>query len=112
MKRILRKILSRKGESLVETLCAVLIFTLASVAMYSMIMAAGNINDTAKTVDRQVQSQMLVVEKAEGDGIEQTLTMKITPKGGSALSETIPVEVELYQAEDNGLFSYFRSTGG
>ena len=48
MKALFRKLKSKVGESLIETLCAILIFTMASIIMYSMVTSAGDINRTAK----------------------------------------------------------------
>lgn len=109
MKRLIKKILSRRGESLVETLCAVLIFTLASVAMYSMVMASANINQTAKEMDSAIQSEMLTVEKADGNGSAGTVTMTLTQTGIEEALAEIEVSVDVYQEGD--LHSYFRAGG-
>lgn len=110
MKQLMKKLRSKVGESLVESLCAILIFTLASVGMYSMVMAANNINATAKEADQKFQQDMLIVEKAEGDGAAGTITI-VPSKTGSAgegtAPDTITVAVEVYQAEE--LFSYFKA---
>ena len=65
MKKIIRKLKSKAGESLVESMAAILIFTLSSIALLSMISASADINRTAKVADEQFQEQMTVVEKAE-----------------------------------------------
>ncbi len=109
MKRIVNKLRAKRGESLVEVLCAILIFTLSSVAMYSMVMAASSINATAKEAEQTNLEQMLVAEKAEGDGANGTVTMTVITPGG-AVSTT--VNVEIYGA-DGELYSYFKAgTGG
>lgn len=70
MKKIIRKLKSKAGESLVESMAAILIFTLSSIALLSMISASADINRTAKVADRQFQKQMTVVEKAESTDAE------------------------------------------
>ncbi len=70
MKIIIRKLKSKAGESLVESMAAILIFTLSSIALLSMISASADINRTAKVADEQFQKQMTVVEKAESTDAE------------------------------------------
>lgn len=65
MKKIIRRLKSKAGESLVESMAAILIFTLSSIALLSMISASADINRTAKVADEQFQKQMTVVEMAE-----------------------------------------------
>ena len=55
MKQILNKLRSRAGESLVESLAAILIFTMASIVMYSMVTTASDINLKAKEMDEKIQ---------------------------------------------------------
>lgn len=68
MELIIRKLKSKAGESLVESMAAILIFTLSSIALLSMISASADVNCTAKVADRQFQEQMVYVEKAEVAG--------------------------------------------
>ena len=110
MKPVWKKLRSKAGESLVEVLCAILIFTLASVGMYSMVMAANNINATAKEADDKFQENMLVVEKAEGAGQQGTITMTPYKTGsvpGAEGPDSITVNVEVYRNGD--VFSYFKA---
>ena len=107
MKKIMKKLRSRRGESLVEVLCAILIFTLSSVGMYSMVMAANNINATAKEADRAFQQQMEIVEKADTAGVDGEVVMTITKSGTNTVVAQMTVDVDLYQTED--LYSYYRA---
>lgn len=68
MELIIRKLKSKAGESLVESMAAILIFTLSSIALLSMISASADVNRTAKVADQQFQEQMVYVEKAEVTG--------------------------------------------
>lgn len=109
MKQIMKKLRSRRGESLVEVLCAILIFTMSSVAMYSMVMAANNINASAKKADSAYQEQMLIVEKGETAGVQGTVTMTVSranPSGGNDILAQVDIPVDVYQTEK--LYSYFR----
>lgn len=109
MKKLFKKLRSKAGESLVETLCAILIFTLASVAMYSMVMAAGKINAEAKKADAEFQEKLTVVEKAEGDGIRGHVVMTIDSGDGTPPADrpSQVIYVDVYQIEDTN--AYFRA---
>ena len=65
MRKIIKKLKGRAGETLVESIAAILVFTLSSIALLSMISAAADINRTAKTADKEYREQMVYVEKAE-----------------------------------------------
>lgn len=111
MKQLMRKLKSKAGESLVESLAAILIFTMASIVLFSMVNAAGDINTTAKEQDRLNQEQMIAVEKGEeayknGQG---KIIMTITKSDNT--QETIAaVDVDIYGGEDGGLYSFFVTT--
>ena len=62
MKKILN---NRRGETLVETLFAILIFTLASIALYSMITSAAAIDGQVRERDLEIQEQLARIEAAE-----------------------------------------------
>ena len=106
MKAIAKKLRSKAGESLVESLAAVLIFTLASIGLFSMIQASNNINRTAREKDAFIQEQMISTEKA--DTALDTGTAAFTIKkqdGNNAATENI--DVEIFGDSTDGLFSYF-----
>ena len=54
MKQMLNKLKSKAGESLVESLAAILIFTMASIVMYTMVTTASDINLKAKEMDEKI----------------------------------------------------------
>ena len=101
MKNLMKKLRSRAGESLIEALAAILIFTLASQTMYSMVTAAAGINKTAKNADRALQEQLVVVERADDVTETGTVTMAL----GS--NDVISVTVDIYGGKDGALYSYF-----
>lgn len=113
MKNIMKKLRSNRGESLVEVLCAILIFTLSSVLMYSMVMAANDINATAKKADDEHQAQMEIAEKAEGAGVPGTVAMTVKDTAGNSI--TTIVNVKIYgtgvtsSGVSDGLYSYFKA---
>lgn len=110
MKNMIRKLKSKAGESLVESLAAILIFTMASIIMYSMVMAAGDINTKAKEADEINQQQMLVAEKGEGTSTSGNVTFTLV-KPGTTPAETltsVQVKVDIYGTTD-GLYAYYRA---
>lgn len=80
----MRKLRSKRGESLVETLCAVLVTALAVALLAAMVDGAARLDrKTAKTSDEMYQA----VSKAEDP--ESTLSTYPTESAG-----TVPVEVD------------------
>lgn len=103
MKAIFKKLKSKAGESLVESLAAILIFTMASIVMFSMVSAAGDINKTAKEMDAENQAHMVAVEKGEPEAINGSAV--ITFKLDSTVIATQPVDI--YGGQDDSLYTYF-----
>ena len=110
MKQIMNKLRSRAGESLVESLAAILIFTMASIGMYSMVTAAADINQTAKEADRASQEQMLIAEQGEGSSVAGTVTMTLD-QGDKDPINVIVASVDLYGTE-GGLYAYYEHVAG
>lgn len=111
MNMIFKKLRSRAGESLVESLAAILVVTMASIVMYSMVTAAADINLKAKNNDRAVQEQMAVAERGDGTGTEGTIKMYIQNGNREEIVATVPVNV--YGGLNNGeLYAYYVKGGG
>lgn len=112
MKSILNKLKSKVGESLVESLAAILIFTMASIVMYSMVTTAGDINMKAKEMDEQNQEHLVAVEKGESPWLNAenaaycSGSVTFTLNGSTVASE----KVDVYGGEDGSLYTYFFST--
>ena len=111
MTAMFRKLKSKAGESLVESLAAILIFTMASVVMFPMISAANDINGKAKVKDAENQANLIAVEKGEeeyksGDGTV-TFTIQVSGTGGTTTTQPIAdVDVDVYGSTDT-LYAYF-----
>lgn len=105
MKKIIRKLKSKAGESLVESMAAILIFTLSSIALLSMISASADINRTAKVADQQFQEQMVYVEKAEVTGsTEGQVRFKVNNEPDE---KDNVYKVYICQKQDNALYAYY-----
>lgn len=113
MKRILNRIKSKCGETLVESMVAILIFTFGSIVMLSMVSSSVKINNTAKKADEKYYTDMIKVEQAnsplnKNPSPAPEITFKLDYRG-SNLSQKVAVDV--YGAED-GLYAYYPKEGG
>lgn len=108
MENLFRKLKNKAGESLIESLAAILIFTMASIVMYSMVTTAGDLNRTAKEMDNANQQHMIAVEKGlpEAQNGSAIITFSL---GSTKIAQT---QVDIYGGEDDSLFTYFVRTGG
>lgn len=101
MKNAMKKLKNRRGETLVETLVAVLVFTLSSVLMYSMAAAANNINQTARAADEVFQQQIVDVEQAAGTQSSGSVSVSLVKSPGSNTSKNMgSVNVDVYKSGD------------
>ncbi len=102
MRRAVRSRRGRAGETLAETLVAMLIIGLSSVLFVTMVGAAGRIFQTAKTGYKTICDNVTAAEKQEGDGV--TSIGKITVAGTEeGSSSSVEVDVKWYGEEDSVL---------
>lgn len=106
MRSVLKKLKSKAGESLVESLAAILIFTLASVVMYSMVSTSADLNRKVKEMDEQNQQHLIAVETGLDTYMTGTATVTFT-MGGDEIAE---VDVDIYGGQDESLYTYFVNT--
>ena len=103
MKKLPKKLGSRKGETLIEALASVLIFTFASIILLSMISAAASINRTAKEADQALRSELFAAEAQEdGEGMEGSVEISVS---GSNQPPT-RVAVEYYGEGAGKLYTF------
>ena len=104
MKKVLKKLRSKSGETLVESIAAILIFTLASILFFSMVNASANINTETKKADREYYAQQVTAEA--GTGATQSGTVSVSCNG----TKLYPDHVITVVSEDgtlNTLYSYY-----
>lgn len=109
MTAFVRKLKGKAGESLVESLCAILIFTMASIVLFSMVSAANDINATAKEQDAKNQAHLLAVEQGDDDMINGSGTVYFKLQDGT---DVAAVEVDVYGGQNDSLFAYFVHLNG
>lgn len=100
MMRLYKKLHSRLGETLVETMAAILIFTFSSIILLSMIAAATKLNAAAKESDSTISAELNAAESQDGAGEAASIT--IHPSESS--SQT--VSVNRFSSGDGTLYSY------
>lgn len=105
MKEFMMRLRSKKGESLIESMAAILIFTMASIIMLTMVTASADINSEAKKAEESHQKQLLVAEKAEGTADTQQVGITITDASGT--TKTYIVAVDVYAQDENSLYAYY-----
>ncbi|MEG0755489.1 MAG: hypothetical protein RR450_03755 [Oscillospiraceae bacterium] len=65
MKRLLKKLRQSRGETLIETLVAILVMTCASVLLATMLLAASNLNGKALEQDQIFNNQLTAAETSK-----------------------------------------------
>lgn len=102
--RIHNKLRSRGGETLTETLAAVLLVGLASVVLASMISAASRIRAQALERDEALYAEIGAAESRTGSGSPESVTVTV---GGVNREFSIT-----HYGEEGQLHSYAYRKGG
>lgn len=100
---MIHKLKSQRGETLVEIMASVLVAALSVALLFSCVMAASQINSTARESDEKYYATLTAAEKQEtaaGGG-----TVKIA---GNGSTETL--DISLYGG--SGMYSYARGVTG
>ena len=111
MTAFFKKLKSKAGESLVESLCAILIFTMGSIIMLSMVSTAADINTTAKQEDESYNKQIAAAEMTDLK-YRSIGEVKITVNNTD--SDEIEVEIFRYkpkqgeEAIENPLYTFYK----
>lgn len=105
VKTAMKKLKNRKGETLVETLVAVLVFSLSSVLMYSMAAAANDINQTAREADKVFQQQIVDVEQAAGAKSSGSISVNLVKSPGGTSKSMGSISVDVYKNGD--LYAFY-----
>ena len=101
----MKKLKSKKGESLIESLVAILIFTMSSILLYSMLSTAAQLNLKAKEADEAHQAQMLYAEQAENASARGSVRFSFRQNGIE--KELFRYEnVNVYRLDQEALYSF------
>ncbi len=110
----MKKTRLNKGETLVESLAAVLVFTLTSIALFTMLSTANKLNKTAKETDENYRDEIAAVEKADSGHKDGTVKVILKGENGKSDITIDSVSVDVYSGSNkaNALHSYFLKTNG
>lgn len=117
MKTILTRLKQTRGETLVESMVAILIFTFASILFLTLVTSAANINTTVKEADESFQAQQRAVEAAPGESAPSAQAVLYDDKNNNGIfdeGETVSTANMKVVAddEDGALYAYFLQEGG
>ena len=102
-----RRLRSRRGETLVESLVSILIFTFASILFLSMVASAARINGTVRKADAAYAAQQQVVETgpSAANAQESAGTVTFTCQGHTIASKSVTVVRQA--GVENSAYAYY-----
>lgn len=95
----------KKGESIVETLVAILIAALSCTILMTAVTAAVSINKNASEAQTAFEKELLEAEQQEGTREAQASIGVVVNENGSSTSESVSINV-LVTGGDGKLASY------
>lgn len=89
-------------------MAAILVFTMASVLLFTMVTSASRMNKLAKESDEAISAELQLAEKKNTDKVRpedkgKTLSLKI------ASADAASYRVDLFRSGEGALYSYSRS---
>lgn len=102
--KLREKLKSKKGETLAEVLCAMLVVTLTSVAFATMVSAASNMNARSRQADKELYAALSAAETAGEEIGEGSVQVQI---GGQTHNFKV-----YYYGVDGELAAYRPESGG
>lgn len=93
----IKKLCSRRGETLIEMLVSIAILSLSIVMMTTMIMTAGKLTESAREKDKAYQDALSSVETYQGTPVSWSVTVR---------DDTGSVTIQVDGYEDGGFKSY------
>lgn len=111
MKTILTRLKNTRGETLIESMVAILIFTFASILFLTLVTSAANINTTVKEADESFQAQQEAVETVVDESVSAQAVLFVDSDEDNICDEGEVIKItELNIAgvkdEDNALYAY------
>lgn len=103
--KILKKLKSRRGETLVEILVSMAILTLSICFMVTMVMLSARFDEQARAEDVKFKEALEAVENFDGATVEHGKQVKLVPTVMDG-TPTQSIDVEVYSSADGELKSY------
>lgn len=109
----MKKTRFNRGETLIESLAAILVFTLSSIALFTMLSTANKLNGKAKDTDALYRDEIAKVERADTGHTDGTVKVTLKSEKGDLVIDTVQVDVYSGSSRKDALHSYFlKNTGG
>lgn len=106
MRQLRMRLRSRRGETLVESMVSILIFTFSSILFLSMVSSAAKINRTAQEADAQYQAQQRVTEEGpDAPGAAVTDGTATITYNGTTLTES--VKIVRQNGAEHSIYAYY-----
>ena len=86
MKKLYSRLRGSRGESLIESLAAILVFTLSSIIFLTMVTSANNINRTVKDEYAAFQEQRQAIENVTPTSPTAELTISCKEGGTTTIT--------------------------
>lgn len=110
MKKILKRLKSKRGESLIESMAAILIFTFASILFLSLVNAAADVNLSVRESDELFQAQQQTVESSPSPSLfaapNAEAVLYSVDEVNDTKTELTTVDMDIVTSEDDGLYTY------
>ena len=94
LKAIKAKFKNSKGETLAETLVAIVLLSLVSVALAAMIGSSSNMNSSAKKYDEKLDRAVAAMESNDASALDGTATVTIG-------SDTVSFKIKMHTSGDD-----------
>lgn len=95
-----RKLRSKRGETLIEVLASVLVASLSIALLFSAVMAAGRINQSARDADEAFYTSLQNAQTYGGTPLPASTSKKVTLKNEAGDKKEI--EVTFYGENGDG----------
>lgn len=105
MKTIKQRLSDSRGETLVESMCAILIFTLASIAFLTMTTTSANINATVTRNESEYRTELEFAEDPANAAARPGYQVMITVNDETAFAVD---NVGIAMQQDGGMYAYYQ----
>ena len=111
MKNIIRRLRSQAGESLIESMAAILIFTMGSIILLSMVSTAADINAKARQTYDSYQDQIWVAEvtATTNSGYKTAGTVTVAVNGVPGDAVTVELFCNTTVTEEDPLYTFYQA---
>lgn len=109
MKQIVKRLRRSRGESLIESMAAILIVTLASVAFLTMVNTSARINNQTDAAEAEYTQEVEAAENSNNAAVHPGYQLKISfaESGTSVMDIRVP-NVGIAKKSDEAVYAYYK----